>query len=219
MEPKVLSKRCFKNFPEQSFLQGLSNTGNFSDFNNKFKNTLNDHAPMKTSKVGGNRKPNVSRILKKEIMKRSNLKNIVNKSGNIEEKKRYKIQLNFVTKLNKNLKKTSFKEKLPKRKDVKYFWNFCRPHFTNKAVCNNEVIILLEKEEFLRKDSKFSDTFNNYFDNITDELGIYKWDNIPQNCLDSTEKLIILTITQVSKQSKINLGILSTLNLNLFLQT
>ena len=43
MEPKVLSKRCFKNFSEQSFLQdlkqGLSNTGNFSDFNNKFKNT------------------------------------------------------------------------------------------------------------------------------------------------------------------------------------
>ena len=219
MEPKVLSKRCFKNFPEQSFLQGLSNTGNFSDFNNKFKNTLNDHAPMKTSKVGGNRKPNVNRILRKEIMKRSNLKNIVNKSGKIEEKKRYKIQLNFVTKLNKNLKKTSFKEKLPKRKDVKYFWNFCKPHFTNKVVCNNEVIILLEKEEVLRKDSKFSDTFNNYFDNITDELGIYKWDNIPQNCLDSTEKLITLTMTQVSKQSKINLGILSTLNLNLFLQT
>ena len=58
MEPKVLSKRCFKNFSEQSFLQdlkkGLSNTGNFSDFNNKFKNTLNDHAAIKTSKVRGN---------------------------------------------------------------------------------------------------------------------------------------------------------------------
>ena len=54
MEPKVLSKRCFKNFSEQSFLQdlkkGLSNTGNFSDFNNKFKNTLNDHAPIKLQK-------------------------------------------------------------------------------------------------------------------------------------------------------------------------
>ena len=58
MEPKVLSKRCFKNFLEQSFLQdlkkGLSDTGNFSDFNNKFKNTLNDHAAIKTSKVRGN---------------------------------------------------------------------------------------------------------------------------------------------------------------------
>ena len=53
MEPKVLSKRCFKNFSEQSFLQdlkqGLSNTGNFSDFNDKFKNTLNDHGPIKSS--------------------------------------------------------------------------------------------------------------------------------------------------------------------------
>ena len=58
MEPKVLSKRCFKDFSEQSFLQdlkqGLSNTGNFSDFNNEFKNTLNDHVPIKISKVRGN---------------------------------------------------------------------------------------------------------------------------------------------------------------------
>ena len=50
-------------------------------------------------------------------------------------------------------------------------------------------IILVEKEEVLRKDSKISDTFNNYFVNITDELGIYKRGNIPQNCLDSTEKI------------------------------
>ena len=80
MEPKVLSKRCFKNFLEKSFLQdlkqGLSKTGNFSDFNNEFKNTLNNHAPIKTSKVGGNTKPHLNKILKKEMMKRSNLKNI-----------------------------------------------------------------------------------------------------------------------------------------------
>ena len=122
-------------------------------------------------------------------MKRSNLKNIANKSGKIEDKKRYKIQRNVVTKLNKKLKKAYFKEKLPKGKDVKDFWNFCKPYFTNKGVCKNERIILVEKEEVLRKDSKISDTFNNYFVNITDELGIYEWGNIPQNCLDSTEKI------------------------------
>ena len=78
MEPKVLSKRCFKNFSEQSFLQdlkqGLSNTGNFSDFNNKFKNTLNNHAPIKTSKVCRNTKPHVNKNFRKETMKRFNLK-------------------------------------------------------------------------------------------------------------------------------------------------
>ena len=79
MEPKVLSKRCFKNFSEQSFLQdlkqGLSNTGNFSGFNNEFKNTVNNNAPIKTSKICGDTKPRVNKNLRKEIMKRSNLKN------------------------------------------------------------------------------------------------------------------------------------------------
>ena len=75
-----------------------------------------------------------------------------------------------------------------KGKDVKDFLNFCKPYFTNKGVCNDEKI-LVEKEEILRKDSKIFGTFNSYFVNITDELGIYNWGNIPQNCLDITEKV------------------------------
>ena len=102
MEPTVLSKRCSKNFSEQSFLQdlkqGLRNTGNFSDFNHEFKNTLNNYAPIETSKVRGNTKPHVNKYLRKEIMKRSNLKYIANKSGKTEDKNRYKIQRNIVIK-------------------------------------------------------------------------------------------------------------------------
>ena len=69
MESKVLTKRCSNNFSEQSFLQdlksGLSNSGNFSDFNNEFKNTLNDHAQIKTSEVHGNTKAHINKILRK----------------------------------------------------------------------------------------------------------------------------------------------------------
>ena len=79
----------------------------------------------------------------------------------MEDKKRYKIQRNVLIKQNNAFKKAYFKEKLPKGKDVKDFWNFCNPYFTNKSVCNNEKIILVEKEEVLRKDSKISDTINN----------------------------------------------------------
>ena len=69
MERKVLSKRHFKYFSEQSFLQdskqGLCNTGINTDFNNEFKNTLSDHAPIKTSKARGDAKPYVTKILRK----------------------------------------------------------------------------------------------------------------------------------------------------------
>ena len=136
---------------------------------------------MLMHQVRGNTKPHVNKILKKEITKRSSLKNIANKSDKIKDKKRYKIQRNIVTKLNKKLKKAYFKEKLPKGKGLKDFWNFCKPYFTNKGVCNDEKIILVEKEEVLRKDSKTYDTFNNYFVNVTNELGIYKWVNIDKS--------------------------------------
>ena len=49
-------------------------------------------------------------------MKRSNLKNIVNKSGKIEDKKLYKIQRNVATKLNKKLKMLILKQKFQKEK-------------------------------------------------------------------------------------------------------
>ena len=55
-------------------------------------------------------------ILRKEIMKRSNLKNVANKSGKIEDKKRYKIQRNVVTKLNKKLKKLILKKNFQNEK-------------------------------------------------------------------------------------------------------
>ena len=58
-----------------------------------------------------------------------------------------------------------------------------------RALVTIKKIILVAKKEVLRKDSKISDTLNNYFVNIPDELGIYNWVNIPQNCLDITEKI------------------------------
>ena len=70
MGPKVLLKRCFKDFSEQSFLQdlkqGLRNTGIFSDINNEFGNALSVHAPIKTSKARENTKLHPLRFLKKK---------------------------------------------------------------------------------------------------------------------------------------------------------
>ena len=117
-------------------------------------------------------------------MKRSTLKSIANKSGKIEDKKRYKIQRNVVTKLNK---KTGFC--MRKTLVVK---GCMRKTLVVKGLTRVFVRMkkqFLLKKEVLRKDSKISDTFNTYFVNTTDELGIYKWGNIPLNCLDSTEKI------------------------------
>ena len=106
-------------------------------------------------------------------MKRSRLKNKANKSGKEEDKRLYNIQRNKISKLNNKLKKTCFKEKFPKGKNVKDFWNYCKPYFTKKGICNDDIIILVEKDEILDKDSDIPETFNNYFVNIIKDLGIF----------------------------------------------
>ena len=108
-------------------------------------------------------------------MNRSILKNKANKSGKEEHKRLYNIQQNKVSKLNNKLKKIYFKEKLPKGNKVKDFWNYCKPYFTNKGICNDDRIILVENDKILNKDSDISETFNNYFVNITKDLGIFDW--------------------------------------------
>ena len=57
-------------------------------------------------------------------MERSRHKNKADKSDEEEDKKLYNIQRNRVSKLNNKLKNTYFKEKFPKRNNVKDFWNF-----------------------------------------------------------------------------------------------
>ena len=94
LEPKILRKRSYKDFNKESFLRdlqhGLNNIGNFTEFNDEFKAILDHHAPIKQSKFRGN--TNINKTLRKEIMKRSRLKNKANKSSKEENKRLYNIQ-------------------------------------------------------------------------------------------------------------------------------
>ena len=123
LEPKILRNRFNKDFNKESFLRdlqhGLNNAGNFAEFNDEFKAILDHHVPIKQSKLRDNTKPHINKTLRKEIMKRSRLKNKANKSGKEEDKRLYNIQRNKVSKLNNKLKKTYFKEKLPKGNNIK----------------------------------------------------------------------------------------------------
>lgn len=93
---------------------------------------------------------------------------IVCKSGKAE---RFKIQCHVVTRLKKKLRKAYFKENLPKVRDVEEYWDFWKPCFIGKGICNDK-LTLVENKVFEKKNSEISETFNNYFLNITGELGI-----------------------------------------------
>ena len=69
-----------------------------------FQKILDQHAPVKQTKLCGNTIPHVNKILRKEI-KRSRLKNKANKTGSNENVKLNKTQRIVVIELGKSLKK------------------------------------------------------------------------------------------------------------------
>ena len=64
-------------------------------------------------------------------MKRSKLKNKVNKTKNPTDIKMYKKQRNYIVDLNKQPKFKYF-DNLDSKKDTKPFWDKCKPYFSNK---------------------------------------------------------------------------------------
>ena len=84
-EPKKLIYRDYSNFSSEYFKDGSMSSicqekHDYSDFEKKFINTLNKHAPKKIKTFRGNQKPHINKTLRKAIMKRSQLKNKANKT-------------------------------------------------------------------------------------------------------------------------------------------
>ena len=200
----IKEKTCFKSMKGSCIDLILTSRPNMHQLTQVFETGLSDHhlmiytilkstytkiEPVKVTKIRGNTKPHINKVLRKEIMKRSRLKNKANKSKNVDDFKKYKTQRNLVTNLNKKLKKSYFKTKLPKGKNVKDFCNFCKQYFTNKVICKDDNIILVEEKEIIRENYKISETFNDYFVNITNELEIFQWDT---NYLDNHPSIILI---------------------------
>ena len=133
LPPQKISYRNYKKFSVDDFNRQLSiklhsqNFMNYDRFQNIFLETLDFNAPLKTKLIRGNNKPHVNRLLRKEIMKRSRLKHVANKSGNKFDILAYKRQRNFVVNLIRQQKKHSNIATInPKNRQS--LWDLCKPY-------------------------------------------------------------------------------------------
>ena len=102
--------RDYKNFSSNSFREDLMlslgriNKG-FDSFEDTFMKTLSRHAPMKKKFVRPNEVPYMTKVLRKEIMKRSERESKYLKNKSYQNMKIYKKQKHFCSKLYKEGKK------------------------------------------------------------------------------------------------------------------
>ena len=115
-------------------------------------------------------------------MERLKLKNKANKAKDPTDIRNYKKQRNYVVNLNKEAKLEYFSKY--ESDDNKPFWVRCKPYFTNKHSKADIDIMLSENGELIFKNKEITNTFNDHFGSIVDNLGL---DHLDDHSLSRTK--------------------------------
>ena len=140
-------------------------------------------APLKFKYVRANQGPFMTTKLRKAVIRRSKLRNILNKDKNIAAISAYKRQRNLCTSLFRKAKRDYYSNLNPTCvSDNKTLWKTVKPLFSEK-VFSEETITLVDKNVIYEEDNKVSEMFNDFFSSVVRNL------NIAINCnlLNKTE--------------------------------
>ena len=184
-EPKQLIYRDFKNIHFESFKNDLLENmvtcdKTYDEFDRKFTALLNKHAPKKKKWLRGTQKLHVYKTLSHEIMKRSKLKNIANKTKSASDIMNYRKQRNYVVQLNKKAKLEYFNN-FDSSQESRSFWVKCKPYFSNIHSKADTDIILHEKGDINFKNKEIANTINEYFGSIVESLDLHIWTESSSN--------------------------------------
>eukprot|EP00794_Sanderia_malayensis_P018339 gene18339-20183_t len=206
--PTKITYRDYKTWSQEKFENELSSNmlsslpTEYKHFEKIFTNTLDGNAPQKTKIVRANNKPHMNKELRKAIMRRSQLKNIANKTNKKEDIKRYREQRNVVVRMNKNAKREYYRSIQAKSiENDKKFWKTIKPLFSNVNPMS-EKINLIENGKILSNDEEIAECFNEYFINITDEMDIDPSlkENIPENMTPA--QLVVRAVNKTKGNSR-----------------
>ena len=193
-KPKEKIYRCYKQFDEikfkndliQKLYQESISCDNYKEFESKFLEVLNVHAPLKRRIIRANEVPYMTKALRKAIANRSRLENRFYRDKTDESKKAYKKQKNYCSKLYKKERKRYYAN-LDVRNitDNKKFWQTMKPFFSDKGLGKN-TITLVEGNDIIAEDVEVANTLNSFFENAVKTLNI----SIPSEYITDTSNEI-----------------------------
>ena len=181
-KPQKIRYRSYKSFNEPSFKNDISQIPRqvcevFEDiddqywaFNYMYKEVLDEHAPIKERTVVNDKIPYMHSDLRKEMYKRSKLKNSYMKIRTPQTWEKYRKQRNRVTSMRKKAIKSYFSKKCVDAKSPKDFWNCVKPFFATKCGKNGSQIILKENDTIVNDAVDVASVLNDHFVNIAHDI-------------------------------------------------
>ena len=175
--------RSYRKFNNDNFLKDLSIIPYhvceiFEDIDDSYwlyneltMEVVNEHAPIKQKTIKGYRVPYMNGELRRAI----NVKNMLNRKYKKCKGKtsweNYKSQRNKVTKLRKKSLNMYLKTKCNESKGGQDFWQTIKPLISHKCINKDDSILLCHNDSVVSKPEQVGELFNEYFINITNNIG------------------------------------------------
>ena len=173
--PKQITYRCYKNFDPNIFKNEVkkvlaNKSDTYESFEELFLKVLDSQAPLKKKTIRANHAPYITKVLRKAIMKRSQLKSKYYKTKCENDFKSYKKQRNYVSRLYKKERKNYYSNlDINNVLDNKQFWKNMKPFLSDKSQCTRN-ITLVENNSIISEDDKLAESFNIFFKEAVEKL-------------------------------------------------
>ena len=179
----MFNEEKFKTDPKNSLR--ITNNSLYHVSEKVFLIDLGRHAPIKNRTVKANHAPYITKIMRKAIIKRTELQHRYFKTRSSENLKLLKQQRNFCSRLYKREKQKYFNHlDLNKITDNKHFWKTVKPLLSDKGV-NTTKISLVDGGKTVTEDKEVAKTLNQYFSTAVNSLDIIE----NKSLLTETENL------------------------------
>ena len=165
-KPKLIHYRSYTNFNSQSFKDDLKKYSHlctsYGQFEKIFMDILEIHAQLKQKYLRANEVPYMSKSLKKAIMRRSQLESKFYRTKDENDKRIYKKQNNYVSRLYKR-ERAKFFSKLDLKSfmDNNKFWKTVKPFFSDKGSFGQK-ITLVDGKDIVSDENQIAEHFKTF---------------------------------------------------------
>ena len=210
--PRIVLYRDYSKFDKNNFRQALKDCLHevtredvgFSEFNDRVETVLDEHAPIKKKYGCANDGPFMTKVPRKAIYTRTNLRNIYNNNKSQENWNAFKKKRNRCVKMLRQAKIDYYKTlNIKYLADNRNFWKTVKPLFSDKIQAPSK-IALLENEVLVTDDKEVAEIFNEYFVNKADSLGIIQPKDALQD-IDGISDPVDIAIQKYSSRPSVKL--------------
>ena len=156
--------------PEQAFIT----------FHNHIISVFNTHAPIKEKKVKSGHFPFMTKELKQAMYKRNMMRNKFYKYKTSHYHVIYKETRNKVNSIKRQLISSYLKERCHTGVRNQKFWPTMKPFFSKSSIIGDD-IILKEADNLITDENELCETFNTFFAQIGNDIGIPENNDRPIN--------------------------------------